>query len=438
MLSSVTATQVRALIVETTPVDRLGRLLPLLEPTNPTLWLRNGDGLAGIGAALRLDFSGPGRMAEAAATWRAVVEGATVTDPLGMPGTGLIAFGAFSFSPTSDVPSVLIVPEVILGHRDGVTWITRVRVASGSDSAADRTAGSATDSAAVGGVRSPLGSLPIAKEGSEYRISLLPGSMTGAAYRHAVSAALDRIRSHDLSKVVLARDLVGHLPRGSDLRRVLADLTLGYPDCWTFAVDGLLGASPETLVRVAGRKVSARVLAGTVSRGADADADRRSAAALSASRKDRDEHEFALRSALAALRPHSADLAASEEPFALKLPNLWHLASDIHGTLDDGSSSLDLLDGLHPTAAVAGTPTREAMTLIEELEPFDRGRYSGPVGWVGADGEGEWAVALRCAQVQPNGDITAYAGAGILDGSDPDREFAETQLKFRPIVEAFG
>jgi menaquinone-specific isochorismate synthase len=180
------------------------------------------------------------------------------------------------------------------------------------------------------------------------------------------------------------------------------------------------------------------VLAGTMSRGRDADADTEAALALATSPKDADEHEFAVQSVLASLRPHTSSITASEVPFTLKLPNLWHLATDVDGTLSDGSTSLDLVAALHPTAAVAGTPTQSALALIHELEPFDRGRYAGPVGWIGADGDGEWAIALRCAQVKPNGDITAYAGCGIVLDSIPEHELAETRMKFRPIVEAFA
>ena len=151
-----------------------------------------------------------------------------------------------------------------------------------------------------------------------------------------------------------------------------------------------------------------------------------------------DEHEFAVQSVVASLRPHTSVLTTSEVPFTVKLPNLWHLATDVEGTLSDGSTSLDLIAAMHPTAAVAGTPTADALAIIRELEPFDRGRYAGPVGWVGADGDGEWAIALRCAQVSPTGDVTAYAGCGIVLDSDPDHELAETKMKFRPVVEAFG
>ena len=184
--------------------------------------------------------------------------------------------------------------------------------------------------------------------------------------------------------------------------------------------------------------VSARVLAGSAARGSDERSDEDSATALATSPKDQDEHQFAVQNVLASLRSHSPNVTASEMPFTLKLPNLWHLASDVEGELTDGSTSLDLISALHPTAAVAGTPTAEALRLIEELEPFDRGRFAGPVGWVGADGDGEWAVALRSAQVDPDGTVTAYAGAGIVAGSVPERELLETRLKFRPIVEALA
>lgn len=411
-----------ALLVETTPIDDVRQLIPFLDARHPLLWLRKGEGMAGIGEALRLEFSGNDRMRAAAAAWREVVSQASVTDTIGKPGTGLVAFGTFAFADDSAAPSVLIVPEFVVGRRDGRSWITRIRPADEA----------ASDAAAASHLPRPT---PF---GDEYRLSLLPGSLGKDGYRAAVQAAVDRIRHDDLRKVVIARDLTGHLPHESDLRRALVELALGYPECWTFAVDGLVGSSPETLVRVDHGTVSARVLAGTISRGADSVSDHDAAVTLASSTKDQDEHRYAVASVVDALREHSADLAASDLPFTLKLPNLWHLATDVQGTLSDGSSSLDLVDALHPTAAVAGTPTRDAMALIHELEPFDRGRYAGPVGWVGGDGDGEWAIALRCAQVAESGDITAYAGAGIVADSDPERELVETTMKFRPVVEAFG
>src|SRR5690606_10326232 len=156
--------------------------------------------------------------------------------------------------------------------------------------------------------------------------------------------------------------------------------------------------SPETLVTVQGGAVTARVLAGTIGRGADADADTAASAHLAGSTKDLDEHRYAVQSLLDSLAPHVRAMAHSDQPFLLKLPNLFHLATDVEAELADGASSLDLVGALHPTAAVAGTPTDAAIAAIRELEPFDRGRYAGPIGWIDAAGNGEWAIALRCAQ----------------------------------------
>src|SRR5690606_9529252 len=149
------------------------------------------------------------------------------------------------------------------------------------------------------------------------------------------------------------------------------------------------------------------VLAGTAARGGDVADDEAAASSLLASPKDVAEHEFAVTSVLDALRPHCRDVRA-REMYTLRLPNLWHLASDVAGTLDDGADALALLDGLHPTAAVAGTPTSDAVELIASLEPFDRGRYAGPVGWVDGSGNGTWAIALRCARVDASGQVTAF------------------------------
>lgn len=398
--------------VSTEEVDPITSLLPLLDARHPLLFMRRGEGIAGLGEAARLEFRGPDRVREAAAAWKAIAAASTVRDEVGRSGTGLVAFGAFAFSDESTCTSVLIVPRVVIGRRDGVSWVTRI------DGAPDAVAATAL--------------------GPEFRVVLHPGELTPDGYREAVAAAIARILAGGAEKVVLARDLVGRLPDGGDVRRVLVELALGYPDTWTFAVDGLIGSSPETLVRVSGGTVTARVLAGSAARGMDGETDAAAALALATSTKDLDEHRFAVESVVGALRSHARGVAASELPFTLKLPNLWHLASDVEGALSDGSTALDLAAALHPTAAVAGTPRDAALRLIAELEPADRRRYGGPVGWVDTDGNGKWAIALRAAELDEDGSITAYAGAGVVADSDPDHELAETRLKFRPIVEAFG
>jgi len=403
---------VPVLRVVTEAIDDIHPLVPLVDPRHPLVFIQRGQGIAGIGEALRLEFTGPTRMTDAAAAWKRVAAAAQVTDPIAKPGTGLVALGAFAFADDSARTSVLVVPSVVIGRRDGTSWITRINC----------------DDA-----------LPAEKPfGPELEVKFDFGPLDRPGYVRAVESALGHLRAGELSKVVLARSMVGHLPDGADLRVLLGELASGYPGTWTFAVDGLIGASPETLVTAHRGAVTARVLAGSAPRGADELADQDAAAELATSTKDLDEHSFALRSLLGSLAPYAANVTSSEQPFTLKLPNLWHLASDVEGDLTHGSSSLDLIAALHPTAAVAGTPTDKALALIHELEPFDRGRYAGPVGWVGADGDGEWAIALRSAQVDDDGTVTAFAGAGIVADSVPDKELAETRMKFRPIIDAFA
>lgn len=420
------------LVVETSPIDPVEELLPFADAASPLCWIRRAEGIAGFGEALRLEEPGGqdpnaeprnARIARLADVWREVASHARVDDAVGVPGSGLVAFGAFSFTAASAASSVLIVPRVIVGRRGGRGWITSIRTA---------------DEAAV--EPSPR------RLGPYWPGAVGPGRMTHEGYQSAVRAAVTAIGAGEVGKVVLARDLVGAVPHDADLRRLVRALATDYPDCWTFAVDGLIGASPETLVTVHDGTVTARVLAGTRARGADADADNAASLALATSAKDLDEHRYAAHSVLSSLRPHTGALASSEQPFTLKLPNVWHLATDIEGTLDDGASSLDLVAALHPTAAVAGSPTEAALAVIRRLEPFDRGRYAGPVGWVDQSGNGEWAIALRCAQfgldgVDIHGDgipVVAHAGAGIVAGSDPEAELLETRVKFRPIVDALA
>ena len=391
-------------------------LIGLPDAHDPLAFIREGDGIVGLGVALRLEFSGPSRLQDAAEAWRAVVTASTVVDPVARAGTGLVAFGSFAFADESASTSVMVVPALIIGRRGDVSWVTRI-----GEGVADVPRG-----------------LPL---GEPFPARFSPGIMTESDYIAAVASAVQSITSGAARKVVLARSLRAQIPDDADLRLPLGALAAAYPDTFTFAVDGLIGSSPETLVRARGGVVSARVLAGSAARGPDPTSDARAAAALAQSPKDLAEHAFALRSVLDSLGPRSSGLVSNPQPFPLQLRNLWHLASDVTGALTDGSTALDLVAAMHPTAAVAGDPTEAALALIAGLEPFDRGRYSGPVGWVDANGDGEWAIALRCAQVSPSVDgqrtVTAYAGAGIVGESDPNGELAETKLKFRPIVDAF-
>jgi menaquinone-specific isochorismate synthase len=388
----------------------LGRDLLELLPPNSSVFVRGGQGLVGWGEAKRFSATGPNRIAELNAAWKSYVAGLEVVDSVALPGSGPVAFGTIAFADESAAESVLIMPRVVIGRRDDRFWITTVDEAK----------------------------LPAATVWEKNEtISLKPGALGRDEFSELVDRAVSMIKGERLEKVVLARDLVGSVPEHFDLRSVLGKLANRYPSCWIYSVDGMFGASPELLVRVSHSQVSARVLAGTAARGTDPSVDQAISKALAESHKNLAEHAFAVKSLVSALEPFCDHVDADTTPFSLALPNLWHLASDVHGVLKQDSSVLDLASALHPTAAVAGTPRDAAQELIAELEPFDRGRYAGPIGWIGADGDGEWVIALRGAQLR-DGALTAYAGCGIVDGSDGESELIETDLKFQPIIGALA
>ncbi|MEY4499803.1 MAG: hypothetical protein RL319_791 [Actinomycetota bacterium] len=383
-------------------------------PEDASAFIRNGQGLVGYGEAVRLTARGPRRMQELAEAWRALVATTVVEDQVQQTGSGLVAFGTFSFADDSSAESVLVVPKVLLGVRDGQRWVTSV----------------------VGENIDDFWSAEQVYR-SEQAINLIDGLQTADGFKSSVESALDAIEIGKVDKVVLARDVVSKVASNFDNRNALKKFAASYPTCWTYSVDGLFGASPELLVRVSHKQVSARVLAGTAGRGTDPGIDQAISNALQTSSKNIAEHKFAVASMVEELKKFCTKVDADETPFSLSLPNLWHLASDVHATLHDDASVLDIAAVLHPTAAVAGTPTLVARKLIGELEPFDRGRYAGPVGWIGADGDGEFAIALRGAQLS-EGQLTAYAGCGIVAESEPEAELAETELKFKPIREALA
>ncbi|MER8187935.1 isochorismate synthase [Kitasatospora sp. NPDC094015] len=247
----------------------------------------------------------------------------------------------------------------------------------------------------------------------------------------------------ELSKVVLARTLELTAPGGADLPTMLHRLIRRDPRGYTFAVPAggdatLVGASPELLVSRRGRNVVSNPLAGSAARSTDVAEDMRRAAELLESPKDLAEHAFVVDAVRRALEPHCTDLIVPERPTVIRTAAMWHLSTTVTGTLrDPATSALDLALALHPTPAVCGTPTDRARDLIGTLEPFDRGLYTGVVGWGDAAGDGEWVVTLRCAEAE--GDrLRLYAGAGVVAASRPEHELAETGAKFRTFLHAVG
>jgi menaquinone-specific isochorismate synthase len=376
-------------------------------------WVRQGAGLVGWGETARVTLpAGADRFADGEKWLRELIDGAQVDDEVRRRGSGLVAFGSFTFDDASD-GSVLIVPRAILG-RDGTgnAWLTTITPDG----------------------ETPWRPAPFDPPEPPDIVSWHDGALSAPEWEQAVGEAVRRIKhSSSLRKVVLARDLYATANRPIDARALLDRLASRYPGCYTFACDGLVGATPELLISRDGWRVSSLVLAGTTPRGATPAEDSGLAAALLGSAKENEEHQYAAASLQNALAPLCQAMYVAPHPALIRLPNLQHLGTRVRGTLTSiDRSALGLAAAVHPTAAVGGTPTDAAVELIRELESMDRERYAGPVGWVDADGNGEWGIALRCAQLDGTR-ARLVAGCGIVAGSDPAAELAETITKFRPM-----
>ncbi|MCG5213652.1 isochorismate synthase [Streptosporangium sp. KLBMP 9127] len=400
---SVTLGLTRPLMVRTTAVADPGDLLARLPETAPYAWIRHGEGMVGWGEAARVAVPpGPGRFAWAREWAGRILGEARVRDEVRVPGSGPVAFGSFTFD--ADSPgSVLVVPQVVLARRGGRAWLTTV------------------GDAPPGVVTPPRDPGPIFYG---------DGGLTAPEWQHAVAEAVTRINRGDLEKIVLARDLTAIAEHPIDVRLLLSRLSRRYPECYAFSCAGLVGATPELLVRRTGEDIESLVLAGTIARGSSPADDAARGASLFASQKDRHEHACAVESVRDALGPLCKELTVPGEPELLVLSNVQHLASPVSGRLSDGASVLDVVAAMHPTAAVGGTPTGRATRLIRELEGMDRGGYAGPVGWIDARGDGEWGIALRCGSIEGNR-ARLFAGCGIMGDSDPAAELAEAQAKLR-------
>lgn len=451
----------------------------------------------------------PRRIEQLRQAWRHEVGQASWVDQVRRPGSGPLALGAITFSATSQASSVLVVPQVLVGRDRQGWWLTRFELspattaprgevfrgqpytpqlsfvravaenaaenagladildfvcAQGRAASAVKTspAGAKSHTSAATSADSPAvvgqTNAPIVGQASEPTKTSQSSTLSDSQWTGAVELATQALKQDRAIKVVLARD--SYLSSSLTLGAALEHLATRFATTWTFSVDGMIGASPEMLLQLREREVFSRVLAGTARRRANMDQGELEQLAdwLRGSPKNSREHQLAAASAVKALTPITEQLRVSE-PFALTLPNVIHLATDIYGQVAGDTGALALVEALHPTAAVCGTPTAAAAQLIAELEGMDRERYAGPVGWVDWRGEGQWCIALRSGQVlastpqlagtqggpagypmgnQPVGSVRIFAGAGIMPDSVAADELAETNAKMAPMRAALG
>jgi menaquinone-specific isochorismate synthase len=418
-MTSLAADQESNLYVRTVEIPDIPNLLSLLPADGGLAWINglanNQIGIVGWGEVTRSSFQGPERFSRAQRWWSQRCSTSKGDEP--------IAFASFAFDKDPG-HSVLVIPEVAITRGPAGTRLTITSERAISDSQ-------------LAGVISEINRPRIVAQGIN-NVTWLPGSRLVTEWQAAVDTAVARINAGELDKVVLARDIVAQLDEPLHIGALLIRLNESFPECWTFCVDGLVGATPELLIRRDGEHVTSRVLAGTMRRSRDTDRDGQLAAELLDSNKDQEEHVYAVESVAAALATHCTDLNVPKSPFILRLANVQHLATDVTGELVDAAPALALAASLHPTAAVCGTPTERATHVIKELEGMDRGRYSAPVGWLAANGDGEFGIALRCALIETDDRKTLrlFAGCGIVAGSNGESEVAESQAKFAAMKSA--
>jgi menaquinone-specific isochorismate synthase len=379
-----------------------------------TSWVRGGDGLIGIGIYKRHVVKGSNRFVEARKWWRGEIGTMEIHNNVHGTGTGPILFTSFSFDPAEE--SLLVIPQVVIGQRNGKSWITWI------------------------GTKPQPGLQKVRVE--KKPLSLSWSGSNGDVWQDRVARAVEKIKGDHLEKVVLARFATATTESPIDVRNLLQQLASEYPSTWVYSNTGLVGATPELLVRLSKSLVTSRILAGTIRKTGDDERDLALAGSLARSSKDLEEHEYAVRSVADALAPLCSSTNVPESPFVLHLSNVMHLATDVTGVLSDNSTPADIFDlvsRLHPSAAVCGTPTEVAQRTIDEIEGISRGRYAGPIGWIDANGDGELGIALRCGQISNDAkSIRIYAGCGIVAGSDPEEEYLENLAKLLPLTQALS
>jgi isochorismate synthase len=411
------------------------------------LWLRASEDLAlvGIGRAWAVEPEGDDRFAEADRAWRAIAETLGPDDPDVPRGVGPVLLGGLGFTGRLPAPgdpwepfgaASLVLPEVIAARTGGGSWLTMTTADAASPGARrrlDRILARARELApAPGGLVARPVSTPLA---------IVEERPDEALWNRTVGLFAGAVGRGRIDKVVLARRVVMASRADLDVENALRRLAASAPESTVFAFrrDGrtFLGATPERLIRTDGRAFRTVAIAGSVGRGADAAEDARLAQVLLDSEKDREEHAVVVAALRERLAPISERLAIEPVTRVLTLRHVQHLITEIEGTVREREGLLALAGRLHPTPAVGGAPRDVALALIDEHEGFDRGWYAGPIGWLGADGDGEFMVALRSGIVDRT-QATLFAGCGIVADSDPEREWEESRMKLRAVASALG
>ncbi len=407
-------------------------------------WNDDAIAFAGMGVAVEITAWGERRFAAIAEKARALFDGMHLID--GDPIAGARLFGGFSFQ--SDfitehtwaqfAPAYFVLPHYQLVAQGDVSWLT-LNVQIDADEPVDVDALRAALDEQVTLVQQRAAQLDTPPQRHPLHVGY---PMSFDDWNAIIRAATDRMRAGDLKKVVLARVCELRFDGRVDPAAALAYLNDAYAGCTRFVFEPLpdlafFGATPELLVSTRGTQIETEALAGSIRRGGTAADDEALAAALLADPKEREEHHLVVEGIRERLAGWVTDLHHDEAPGILRLKNIQHLHTPIAGTLRQPVGVLPLVELLHPTPALGGTPRATALDFIRRMEPVPRGWYAAPVGWIDAAMDGAFVVAIRSA-VSQGERVWLYAGAGIVAESQPEREWDETALKFKPMLTALG
>ncbi|HEX3724387.1 MAG TPA: isochorismate synthase [Nitrolancea sp.] len=408
------------------------------------LWFQPATNFAlvSVGVAQSIESTGIDRFERARTAWRTLLDGAHIDGVTGKT-TGPLLLGGFAFDPErvpdgqwDGFPAArFVLPRIMLTLNGSDCRVTQnVLLWPDSDAAAESLALARELDLLRDASSSQLQPARAATlETSEVR--------PPAEWQAIVADAANAIRAGEMQKVVLAREVYLQADAALDITAALERLSATYPTCYVFAMARgertFLGATPERLVRFEDGELTAACLAGSERRGATADEDRQLGESLWASEKNREEHDIVVRVLREGLGSLCDELTIPDEPVLLSVSNVHHLYTPVSARPRAGVGLLDAVERLHPTPAVGGFPRETALGFIREHEGFDRGWYAGSIGWLGHAGDGEFAVALRSALVD-GANAALFAGCGIMGDSDPEREYDETWLKFRPMLAALG
>ncbi|MFP3125062.1 isochorismate synthase [Ectobacillus funiculus] len=395
---------------------------------------------AGIGSAFTIANSSQKRFQDTQNRWQQLLNRVIVHGPAYSFGTGPLLFGGFSFDPLKQKTqlwetfsdTVLVLPSFLLTMKEGESWLTINQLVGHDDCAEDLYERMQNmEEQLLQHSRQPL-----SEQGS---VIVSQHEVQTKSWMEAIQAVQSEMKQGRVQKVVLARELRLTAENEFDSALIVQALRIGQPDCYIFSIDYqdtcFLGATPERLVKKEDQLFTSMCLAGSIGRGNTEEEDEQNAAELLQDEKNLVEHRYVVDMIRKVMTSVCTEVNIPHQPGVMRTKNLIHLYTPVEGR--GGCNLFEMVEKLHPTPALGGTPREEAMELIREQEDLDRGLYAGPIGWIDYKGNGEFAVGIRSALIR-GANASLFAGCGIVESSQPHMEYEETKMKFKPMLSALG